>query len=439
MDRPPRLAIVYGHRSFDAMQLRAAARGLCEVIWLVDAADPAAVAAAPLLRRSGPVVPALGLPAQEAAASLRQHAPDGIATFYDTGMEHVARIAAELELPFNEPHTALALEDKLHQRTALRDGGIDTPAVIELPAGADLDQLRPLFEAAPFPAVLKPRRNSGSWHTFKVDDAAELLQVLEALEAEPGEDRILEGYLPDGPQLPAGFEADYVSVETVATAGVFTHLAITGRLPLAPPLRETGFFIPSTLDAATAAAVVAETESALHALSFHVGCAHTEIKLTADGPKVIEINGRIGGGVPEMLSLGAGIDVVGMAMRAALGLELEVESMPETAGVAYRFFYQPPAFAQRLTKLDGLDEVGRLPGVSSVFMHHPPGTELDARHGTRTYLCAVVGLAEDHAGVVRAHEQMCAHVSAEYERWPDQASGEPAAGPRPEVSTGARA
>ena len=47
--------------------------------------------------------------------------------------------------------------------------------------------------------------------------------------------------------MPGGFEADYVSIETIIVAGRMTHLAITGRFPLAPPLRETGYFIPSTL------------------------------------------------------------------------------------------------------------------------------------------------------------------------------------------------
>ena len=58
---------------------------------------------------------------------------------------------------------------------------------------------------------------------------------------------LLEEYLPDGPPMPEGFEADYVSVETIVEAGRMTHLAITGRFPVAPPFRETGFFIPATL------------------------------------------------------------------------------------------------------------------------------------------------------------------------------------------------
>ena len=53
------------------------------------------------------------------------------------------------------------------------------------------------------------------------------------------------------PTIPAradGPYAAYVSVESVAAAGVISHLALTGRFPLAENFRETGFFIPAALD-----------------------------------------------------------------------------------------------------------------------------------------------------------------------------------------------
>ncbi len=411
----PRLVIVYGERSVDAMQLRTAARGLCDPVWLVDAADETAAAVVPLLKRTGPVVEALGDAPPAAADALRAYAPDGLATFYDTGMEHVAEIAAELGLPFNEPHTARCLEDKYHQRETLRAAGLPTPPVVALPAGVDEVTLRALIADADYPAVLKPRRASGSWHTFRVDSAEELLALLRELAHEPAEERILEGYLSDGPPMPAGFEANYVSVETLASSGELTHLAITGRLPLVDPMRETGFFVPSTLTAESSRAAQQVATSALQALDFRWGCAHTELKLTADGPQVVEINGRIGGGVPEMMQLTSDVDLIRQVMRVALHMDPAVPAMPATTGVAYRFFYQPPTSARRLISIEGIDALRRLPGVKSVVIHHNPGAELDAAHGTRTYLFAVVGHADDHAGVAAMHERMGREIVALYE------------------------
>jgi biotin carboxylase len=410
----PRLVVAYGYRSLDAMQLREAARGLCQLIWLIDEHDEAAAAIAPLLARSGPVVKALGHSAEAAARALRPHAPDGLITFYDSGMEHVAAIAAELGLPFNGLQTARRLEDKYHQRQALRSAGLPTPPVVSLPAAADPQRLRTLTADVSYPAILKPRRASGSYHTFPVHDAGELTGLLGRLAHEPAEEMILEGLIPDGPALD-GFAADYVSVETLACDGNFTHLAITGRLPLVEPLRETGFFIPSTLRGKSQQAALSVATEALRALGLEWGCAHTELKLTADGPRVIEINGRVGGGVQEMLRLTTGVDVIRQSMRVALALEPEVAPMPATSGVAYRFFYQPPASARRLLSLEGIQTVAGLPGVESVLMHHNPGAELDSAHGTRTYLFAVVGHTADHAGVAAIHKRMNQAVVAHYE------------------------
>jgi hypothetical protein len=93
--------------------------------------------------------------------------------------------------------------------------------------------------------------------------------------------------------------------------------------------------------------------------------------------------------------------------------------MPAPEGVAYRFFYQPPASARRLLTLSGLERISAHPGVDSVRVHHPPGTELDADHGTRTYLFAVVGHTADHAGVLESYEHMTRSVDAVYEHGPD--------------------
>ena len=102
------------------MQIVDGARGWCDLIWLVDGEDPSVAAVRPILRKFGVVVDALGDSPERAAEAVRPHAPDGSATFYDSGMERVAAVAGALGLPFHTIETARALEDKLYQRQALR-------------------------------------------------------------------------------------------------------------------------------------------------------------------------------------------------------------------------------------------------------------------------------------------------------------------------------
>jgi biotin carboxylase len=411
----PRLVVVYGHRSLDVLQIFGGAKGWCDVVWLVDRDDPAATSVRPLLERTGTVVDRLGDSAEVAAGELVGLAPDGLATFYDTGMEHVAGIAAALELPFHSPRAALCLEDKYEQREALRAAGLPTPAVVRLPPGASSPEVQRLAGEVGYPAVLKPVRASGSWHTFPIRDAHELDSIWERLSAGPQEPLILEQYLPDGDSMPGGFEADYVSVETVASAGELTHVAVTGRFPVVQPFRETGFFIPSTISGDALGGVLEVAERALGAVGFMVGVAHTEVKLTSEGPRVIEINGRIGGGVPEMLDLTTGVDLVKVAMLAALGMPLGIEAMPATDGIGYRFFYQPPETARRVVRIDGLEELRARPGARSIRLHRPAGTELDTAEGTRSYLFAVVGKARDLDELRAADEFLRTGIAVEYE------------------------
>jgi biotin carboxylase len=397
------------------MQICDGARDWCDLVWLVDANDPSVPRVRPILRKFGVVVDALGDSPEGAAKALAVHAPSGLATFYDTGMEHVAAIAEQLEVSFHSAHTARCLEDKLHQRTAFRAAGLAGPEFAGLPPHADRETLERIADSIGLPAVLKPRRASGSWHTCTVTSVSELCDRVAQLAPGEAEAMLLEGYLPDGPAMPGGFEADYVSVETIAHAGAMTHLAITGRFPPAPPFRETGFFIPATVGPGGRSELLDLAGEALRALGVRSGPAHTEIKLTADGPRVLEVNGRVGGGVPDMLRLATGVEMVRLAMRAALGLTPDVDALPATNGVAYRFFYQPPENARRLISIDGLERLKQLSGVESLFLHHLPGTEIDARDGTRCYLFAVVGSAADYPGVLAVQDFMRTEIAAAYE------------------------
>jgi biotin carboxylase len=400
----------------DLMQICEGARDWCELIWLIDAADSSAEAVRPILRKFGTVVDALGDSPENAAELLRGYSPQGLATFYDAGMERVAAIAALLGTDFHSVAAARCLEDKLHQREALRAGGLPTPRVVMLPSEADRAEVERIGTSITYPAVLKPRRASGSWRTFPVSDASALGTLWVELPAVDREGMIVEEYLPDGPSMPRGFEADYVSVETVVQAGRMTHLAITGRFPLAWPMRETGYFIPATLPPDQHAEILKLAGDALRALGLRTGAAHTEIKLTSEGPRVIEVNGRIGGGVPDMLRLASGVDIVKLSMRAALGLELPVaQELPTTRGVGYRFFFQPPPSARRLVSIDGLEQLKRQPGVESVYLHYPPGSEIDARDGTRSYLFAVVGHAAGYEGLQAIDAFIRSEVAAVYE------------------------
>jgi biotin carboxylase len=222
-----------------------------------------------------------------------------------------------------------------------------------------------------------------------------LSNLLDALG--PGRpDMVLEGFIPDDPARDSGPYAGYVSVESLVAGGVISHLALTGRFPLAENFRETGFFIPAALEDDDQNAVLSLATSAVEALGIRTGCLHTEVKFTPDGPRLIEVNGRVGGGVPEMLQRAAGIHLVELTLRVALGEDVRIEGPVATEAIGYRFFLQPPAVSATVATIEGINRVSDWPGVDAISVHQGPGADLDWRDGSRNHIVAVVGSAKDY-------------------------------------------
>ena len=409
----PLVAVGYGPRCVPVMQLAEAAAGLCDFLWMIDTSLPEMSQMADLLNRFGSVVDIGGRSVEELREALSAHRPDAISTYLDAGMVVYAKVAGILGLPFHSAETAEALVDKAKQRLVLANAAIPMPPCRVIQPEISEQQLVSIEAEVGWPAILKPRAAQGSRYTFLARDPAELRRLLDALG--PGRpEMVLEGYLADDPSRSGGPYAGYVSVESLVSGGVVSHLALTGRFPLAENFRETGFFIPAALDDAEQEAILGLATAAIEALDVRNGCLHTEIKFTPDGLRIIEVNGRVGGGVPEMLDRAAGIPLVELTLRVALGEEIRIDGPVATERVGYRFFLQPPAMSATVAAIEGIDRVSDHPGVDTISVHQGPGSDLDWRDGSRTHIMAVVGSAADFEELQAVYRFLHREVTVTY-------------------------
>lgn len=392
----PLVAVGYGPRCVPVMQLTEAAADLCELLWLIDGSIPEMRQMTELLHRFGPVVDIGGLSVEQIVQELTPpYRPQGIVTYLDANMVTFARVAEILALPFHTPSAALALTDKAEQRSVLGNAGLIVPPCFVVSPQQSEEEMSAIEAEVGWPAVLKPRSAQGSRYTFFVKDAGSLAEYLEDL----GPDRpdmVLESYLADDPRRSTEPYADYVSVESVVSRGTISHLAITGRFPPAENFRETGFFIPASLSGDDEKAALDLASAAIHALEVTTGCLHSEVKFTSDGPRIIEVNGRVGGGVPEMLDRAAGVALIALTLRISLGDVVHLQGPVDTARIGYRFFLQPPPVSATVASIDGVDVVSDHPGVDTITVHQGPGAVLDWKDGSRNHIMAVVGSAKDY-------------------------------------------
>ncbi|MGW4383543.1 ATP-grasp domain-containing protein [Kitasatospora sp. NPDC004531] len=387
----PLLAVVYDLGAVGPAEIVAAARGLCRVVLLCDPARPHVAEILPELRRFAEVLETGADPGQS-ARRLAELRPDGITTFSEYAIHATSELAARLGLPFHDGPTAGRLTDKYLQRRALAAADVDGVRCVAVRQRAEID--RALAEVGA-PAVVKPRRGAGSRATHRVDTPAELAELLGALTADGDEEYVVEELLVGDPAAAGPEWGDYVSVESLVRDGEVRHVCVTGKFPLAEPFREVGQFLPGVLPAELAERCTGLTERALHALGVTVGVTHTELKLTDRGPRVIEVNGRIGGYVNDVLNRSAGYSLLAAALRTALGLPLP-DAGPAFRQIAFRRYLVAPADAREVVALDGAEAIGAVPGVQYVEWRAAPGSTLDWRDGTQGCLGVVYGIARDH-------------------------------------------
>lgn len=381
-----RVAILHHRRSFFAPELADAIGSDFELVWgLVD--DEYETGNIRLLRHLGEVVEIDSRDLDEAAARLGDLGVDGIVTFVDDRVVLAAELAARLDLPYHTPEVAETVVNKLRQRAVFAAAGLPEPDYWPLPAGLTFAAVDAIAAGASYPAVLKHTQNSGSRGIVPVASADELSTAYD-----PDCEYILESYMYDDPKADPRF-ASYLSVESVISAAGVSHAALTGRFALASDYRETGNFIPAAVDAATGQTVLSLAESAIAALELGPSVVHTEVKLTPEGPRLIEINGRLAGRPPFVLRSVSSQNLFRTACRLAVGEPIQLDGLASCDGIGYYRMLQPPAGARQVIDVAGVGSIRALDGVDTVIVNRGAGQPIDQLAGTDSPVVTVRGRA----------------------------------------------
>ncbi|MFW6724734.1 ATP-grasp domain-containing protein [Streptomyces sp. MAR4 CNY-716] len=329
-----------------------------------------------------------------------------VLTWDETVLEVTAGAAQALGLHHMSAESARRCRDKAATRNLLAEAGL--PAIrhgLAHTAG----EAREIAERIGFPVVVKPRALAGSVGVVRVEDAGAVAAAYDlaggaAYSTLPtGHGILVEEFL-DGPEI---------SVDSVVLDGEVTCVQLAAkRLGYAPYFEEVGHLVKGWDGTEPWAGEVRELVTGAHtALGVEAGVTHTEVRLTRSGPRLVELNGRLGGDfIPYAGQLATGVDLV-RAAAAVARCERPDLTPSRSLTTEVRFVYPPRDGRVAAVSVGRAADV---PGVvHAATLVEPGDTLLLPPRQPIPRLAVLIARAEDEAGCARILEQALPEVTGE--------------------------
>ncbi|UQI46747.1 ATP-grasp domain-containing protein [Streptomyces sp. HU2014] len=328
---------------------------------------------------------------------------DGVVTSCDYYLPTAARLAAALGLPGPEAAAVTDACRKDATRRVLGRAGVPGPRYAVCP---DLAAATEAARTLGYPLVFKPVDLCAGMYVREVADEKELAAAHRALAGFPvnargqrREPAVLLEELLHGPE---------VSVETVSYGGVTRVVGVTDKsVGGAPAFVETGHMFPAALPEAQRAAAAGTAVRALAALGLDGLVAHTEIKLTPDGPRVVEVNPRPAGNrITELVRHVTGVDLAAACVDVALGRTPDL-AVRDTGVRSAAVGFLIPEETGTLERIEGAETLTGAPGVLEARLAEP-GTAVKASGSNNDYLGHVMAADRDGPGARQRVERLLA-------------------------------
>lgn len=335
---------------------------------------------------------------------------DGVVTICDYYIDTVAEVAKSLNLPQGFPDRVADIRRKDRVREAIARAGLPNP---DFAVADDWASTLAAANRIGFPLVLKPTDLASSAFVRFVRDEVELKEAFDALAAFPKNFR--EQARPMQWLLEAYMTGEEISVEAVTHAGETTILGITDKSVTGfPYFIEDGHMFPAALDPATEQAVHALVLGALRAVGLDHGISHTEVKLTPDGPRVVEINPRPGGNyIAELIQRVTGIDLLEAQIDLALGRRPALAREATGVHSAAIKFLVPPRGGQ-LAALRGTESLDDDPHLVRAAVPALRDVSLSAPIDNACYLGHVLAFDAHGTGARARAEQALRRVEFDF-------------------------
>ncbi|MCI0402716.1 MAG: ATP-grasp domain-containing protein, partial [Acidobacteria bacterium] len=205
------------------------------------------------------------------------------------------------------------------------------------------------------------------------------------------------------------------AVEALLTRGQLRVLALFDKPdPLEGPFfEETIYVTPSREDAATQQQIVAAVEQAARALGLTHGPIHAELRLTRDGPRLLEVAARnIGGLCSLAVRFQTGFALPELILRHACGLPIDPVAREDAAAGVMMI---PIPESGMYEGVSGVEEAREVSGIEDVVITAKEKHHLERLPEGASYLGFIFARArtpgEAEAALREAHRRLRFRIS----------------------------
>ncbi|MCH5258524.1 MAG: ATP-grasp domain-containing protein [Lachnospiraceae bacterium] len=278
---------------------------------------------------------------------------------------------------------------KSHMRNRLKENHVPIP---EYYAVQNFEEFQAAVEALNGNCIVKPADNAGSrgvtaLNGTKVQTEEELLSTYEYSKDHSRNGTVMVEEYMTGPE---------VSVEAMTVNGKTTILTITDKFITPPPyFVEIAHSEPSSLSGEIQERIRQVALQAIAAIRLENGPSHTEIKVTEQGPKIVELAARLGGDfiTSKLVPLSTGVDMVGASVLLATGEKVNLESK-WNKGAAIHFIQGTEGVIKNIEIDEALYD---LEGVEETVLYKKAGDTVHATKSSNDRIGHIITVGEDAA------------------------------------------
>ena len=205
-----------------------------------------------------------------------------------------------------------------------------------------------------------------------------------------------------------------VSVEAMTVNGKTEIISITDKYITQPPyFVEIAHSEPSRLGGEIQERIREVALQAIRAIRLQNGPSHTEIKVTEEGPKVVEIAARLGGDfiTSRLVPLSTGVDLVGASVRLAAGEAPDLSAKWQRAAAIH--FIQ--SGKGKLRRLEIGEEIFRMDGVEEAVLYKKAGDTTDGTKSSNDRLGHIITVGRTPEEAMERGRKALERICMEYE------------------------